>query len=362
MEGGGARRRCRERRGPALLRPPLLACHAAPAAQQLICAHCRCSRPAAPLSVSGDAQKYGAAVRSRHAVAVGGGRPGVGGVATCGGGRGVPLGQIACTPPHVGLEHRDLKKEHRLKSPGVCPPAGSRSAGASLAPLNHCCKRQEAMLGPAGWAEPSSAADMGSCPCLIPGSLPRPCSQLQRSSISPPVVVAHPPGHPPPVYRTRPQPAHSRARPPAWATPPALGSPYMASEGPAGDVRAAAVPAPPPLGGGSPPPQAAQPLAATPAASPGGPAASAGQPGAPPAPGADSEAPSPFPPPPALGSLAKRRPGRPSAFVTPDGNPACQCCGTDLTQGGHKSFHQVRPSGRPLASRTILQCRRCSAH
>ncbi|PRW20830.1 Phosphatidylinositol 4-phosphate 5-kinase 2 isoform A [Chlorella sorokiniana] len=56
--------------------------------------------------------------------------------------------------------------------------------------------------------------------------------------------------------------------------------------------------------------------------------------------GADSEAPSPFPPPLALAALAKRRPGRPSAFVTPDGNPACQCCGTDLTKGGHKSFHQ----------------------
>lgn len=216
------------------------------------------------------------------------------------------------------------------------------------------------MHGPTGWAEPRSAAGMGPCPCPVPEPLPRPCSQLQRSSICPPAVIAHPPCHPPPVYRTRSQPAHSRARTPAWATPPTLGSPHMASEGPAGDLRAAAVPAPPPLGGGSPPPQAAQPLASTPAASLDGPAASAGQPDAPPAQGADSEAPSPFPPPPVLGSLAKRRPGRPSAFVTPDGNPACQCCGTDLAQGGHKSFHQVRPSGRPHASRTILQCRRCS--
>ncbi|KAI7846279.1 hypothetical protein COHA_000207 [Chlorella ohadii] len=113
----------------------------------------------------------------------------------------------------------------------------------------------------------------------------------------------------------------------------------MTTEAPGGSAVAWAAPLPAPPQAAPPQQQPEQP-AAQPAHSQDAAAAST-EPGAPPTLGAEAEEPAPRGAAPhALASLAKRRPGRPSAFVTADGNPACQCCGADLTQGGHKSFHQ----------------------
>lgn len=125
----------------------------------------------------------------------------------------------------------------------------------------------------------------------------------------------------------------------------------MTTEAPGGSAVAWAAPLPAPPQAAPPQQQREQP-AAQPAHSQDAAAAST-EPGAPPTLGAEAEEPAPRGAAPhALASLAKRRPGRPSAFVTADGNPACQCCGADLTQGGHKSFHQVRPIDRRCGSCT----------
>ena len=125
----------------------------------------------------------------------------------------------------------------------------------------------------------------------------------------------------------------------------------MTTEAPGGSAVAWAAPLPAPPQAAPPQQQPEQP-AAQPAHSQDAAAAST-EPGAPPTLGAEAEEPAPRGAAPhALASLAKRRPGRPSAFVTADGNPACQCCGADLTQGGHKSFHQVRPIDRRCGSCT----------
>ena len=109
----------------------------------------------------------------------------------------------------------------------------------------------------------------------------------------------------------------------------------MTEQGAGGGATAGA--APPQVVAGAQPQAPLQPAAPPPAQQAAAEASAAPDPGEPAIGAAGSEPALPhFPP-----ALAKRRPGRPSTYVTPDGNPACQCCGADLTQGGHKSFHQV---------------------